>query len=420
MHIHHGATARPAAAQPFMVARLRRMYETSRNRLKTSAVYERCTAGSIVRVAVVMAVIAALAGATLGDADVYSRANHAVLGDGRIYGWLIGTHGFTYPPFAAVAMSVFGKMSPLLMWCVFGLLSVGALTVVMRLIAAGDLAAVRRGDKQAGWRVSALILALPVTETFRYGQIALLLAAIVLLDLLVVRRGVLIGLAMALKLTPAVFVLYLLVQRRFREAGTAIAVFIATVGAAWLILPEASTQYWLHNVFAGTGTGGFGSSNNQSILGLLLHVFGSEASHVAWLALAVPITVLGLWLAHRVNDLNAPVLAAGIVGVTGCLVSPLSWSHHWVWMLPLLAGFRGVNRFSGAVGSRLIGCVATLLVLGSVVPGSGVVLVPCALVMLVWIAVVLRRHAAIPGTAAWPGVDPEGKRDEPSIDHAWV
>jgi alpha-1,2-mannosyltransferase len=419
MHIEEGHSTKPTASVATLVAGLLRVHETCRKRLRTTALYERCTARQLLGLAVVVAVIAVFAGATLGDTDVYSRANHAVLANGRIYGWLIGAHGFTYPPFAGIVMSVFGKMSPLLMWCVFDVLSVGALVVVVRLVAAVDLAAVRFGDKQAAWRISALILALPVTETFRYGQIALLLAAMALLDLLVVRRGVLIGLAMAIKLTPAVFVLYLLVQRRFREAGTAVGVFIATVGAAWLILPEASTQYWLHNVLAGTGTGGFGSSNNQSILGLFLHVLGSRTSHLAWLAVAVPITVFGLWLAHRVEDLNAPVLAAGIVGVIGCLVSPLSWSHHWVWMLPLLAGFRGVDRFSGAVGSRVIGGVAALLVLGSVVPGSGIVLVPCALVLLAWIAIALRGTTAAPGAAVL-ATGPISVLDETSINHARV
>src|SRR5581483_12201814 len=72
------------------------------------------------------------------------------------------------------------------------------------------------------WFVICLALPLvtwlqPVRETLTFGQINLVLALLVLADLLVLAprgsrlTGVGIGLAAAIKLTPAVFILYLLV-----------------------------------------------------------------------------------------------------------------------------------------------------------------------------------------------------------------
>ncbi len=55
-----------------------------------------------------------------------------------------------------------------------------------------------------------------------------------------------------------------------------------------------------------------------------------------WLVAAALATVLGVWAAWaclRVGDRAAGFLA---VQITGLLVSPISWSHHWVWVLPLL------------------------------------------------------------------------------------
>ena len=376
------------------------------------------SARAIVYAAVVTAVVVSLIGATLGDVDVYWRAGHAVLADEQVYGWLINHHGFLYPPFAALLMSSWSDASALVMWCSLNVLSIGALVVVLRLVAAADLAAVRCGDRRAALRVSTLVLALPVTETIRYGQVALILAALVLLDLLVLRRGVLIGLAVAVKLTPALFVLHLLLQRRFREVGTATAVFAATVGLSWLLLPDASARYWLHGAVTGIGTGGFGSSNNRSLYGLLLHLAGPGAGTAGWLLLAAPATVAGLWLAHRVARNDAPVLAAGIIGVTSCLVSPLSWNHHWVWALPALAGlWSGSGRDSPAF-LRWTGLLAVYLAAASLVPASGAGLVPLALGSAVWKTAAMRRAACARRPVEGGNAEGRAVSGDPGFDRA--
>jgi alpha-1,2-mannosyltransferase len=281
---------------------------------------------------------------SLGDVEVYRAGGRAALSGRDLYAFRIGVDGFTYPPFAAMVFAVVAWLPVPVVWVLMTAVSVPALIVVVRLSAPGLVARFRQGDVPAAVMLAALVLAQPVTATLRWGQVDLVLAALVLADLLVVRRGFLVGIAMAVKLTPGLFIVYLLLMGRRREACTAAATFAGTVALGWCVLPAASARFWLHEIVAGSGVGGFDHPNNQSIRGVCEQLFGPAAGTAGWMLLVPPVLVMGLALARRVANLGHDVISIGIVGVTMCLVSPVSWTHHWVWVVPLLAGCSQVPR----------------------------------------------------------------------------
>lgn len=293
---------------------------------------------AIVSVALLTIAVALSVKHDFRDVVIYHGGAKAVLDGGDLYGFRVHGHGFTYPPFAALLLSPLGVVPVSVMWCVLAGLSGLALVVLFRFTAPGLVAEIRAGNVGAAALFAALVLAEPVVAAVQMGQVDLVLAALVGFDLLVHRRGVLVGLATALKLTPGLFVVYLLLRRRWREAGTAMVVFLATVGLGAIVMPGGSSTYWRHFVFNGDGTGGFATFHNQSIRGLAERTSGVHAGTDIWLALAVPVVVAGLWLALRAVDAGLEIVAVGVVGVTACLLSPLSWIHHWVWLFPVFGG----------------------------------------------------------------------------------
>jgi alpha-1,2-mannosyltransferase len=344
--------------------------------------------------AICLAALLSLGEATLNDTAVYWEAGRRVLGGGNVYGFTVGKFGFTYPPFSALVIGSVAWVPQVGLWCLFNLLSLLSLVTVLRLCAPADFAVVRRGGTRAALRLSSFVLALPVTETFRFGQVDLMLLALVLLDLLVYRRGVLLGLATAIKLTPGLFVVYLVLQRRYREAAMASGVFVAAVTVSAIVLPGGSRTYWLHSLEDGSGIGGFDGARNQSLHGLALRAFGAHLGASVWIATALPATVIGLVLAQRVARSSQQLLAVSVVGLTGCLISPLSWNHHWVWALPALAGLYAINHTASQAFRRWLVGVSTMLVLWSVLPTCvqtwsplhvvGTALVPVALITAGW------------------------------------
>jgi alpha-1,2-mannosyltransferase len=151
-------------------------------------------------------------------------------------------------------------------------------------------------------------------------------------------KGAGVGLAAGLKLTPAIFILYLLVTRRVRAAVTAMAVFGLSVGAGFVMLPGPSHRYWLDGLFLESGrTGNNAYVANQSIFGIIERLApGSGVARPCWIAVSLVVGIGGLltaaWAHRRGHELAGIVACA----VTGLLISPVSWDHHWVWITPLL------------------------------------------------------------------------------------
>ena len=270
-----------------------------------------------------------------------------------LYDWT-GRSGvqFTYPPFAAVVFAVASLLSWTAMRWAMTLASLAALGLALWLVfgALGyrDRPAIRLG---ATLGVSALALATePVQQTLALGQVNLLLMLLVVADLLTGGaltpggrtrwwHGIGIGIAAGVKLTPLIFIPYLLLIRRYRQAATATAVFAATVALGYAILPRDSGTYWAQGLFLKANRIVFlGTRGNQSLRGIATRLAGSvSAGAVPWIAAAVLAGIAGLVAAALLYRARQPVPAVLACALTGLLVSPLSWDHHWVWVAPGLA-----------------------------------------------------------------------------------
>ena len=243
---------------------------------------------------------------------------------------------FTYPPIAAVLFSGLsvvpeGLQNPLVVASGFVVLTVVCVAVVGK---------VRPGLKWTAGPVAAIgALTLdPVWMTFGYGQINLFLLGLIVVDCLLVTdrrwRGVLVGVAAAIKLTPAIFVLYFLVRRDRRAAVTSVATFAALVVVGFLAAPKDSVQYWFHSLLNPERIGDLSLSTNQSLKGLLRDLgLAPGLETVLWATLAAVTVAVAVFVARRTRD---DLAALFTIAAAGLLVSPVSWLHHWVWSVPVL------------------------------------------------------------------------------------
>ncbi|MGW7202316.1 glycosyltransferase 87 family protein [Streptomyces sp. NPDC054837] len=296
----------------------------------------------------------------------YGTVDSWVHHGGRIYDYRVPgtTYGFTYPPFAAVAMRPMALFPLRVVIVVALLLNLAALAVIVRLLAG-------RSWRRHGWfgcALGACLLALfePLRDTFSFGQVNLLLMALVLTDgwLLATgrgrRAGVGIGLAAAVKLTPALFVALLLLAGRRRAAAVAASVAVGATALAALVAPDASRFYWTQAMWDTTRVGRLDYVSNQSLQGILARLGEPDR---AWWAAAV-LLVLAVWAvrARRATAAGDWPAAIALTGLTACLISPITWVHHLVWLLPAFAVLvrAGHPRVAGALYAVLCTSVVWL------------------------------------------------------------
>jgi alpha-1,2-mannosyltransferase len=175
----------------------------------------------------------------------------------------------------------------------------------------------------------------PVEQTFSFGQINLVLMAAVVVDCLVSGgrwpRGVLVGLAAAVKLTPAVFLLYFLLRRDHRAAAVTVLSGAVATGLGALVAPAASMRYWAGGLAGAGGVSGSPFFTNQTFQAVLVRAgVDGLLMKAVWLALSGCLVLLAAPAIRRATAPAALVVTAGV----GLLVSPTSWSHHWVWIAP--------------------------------------------------------------------------------------
>ena len=290
------------------------------------------------------------------DLHVYRHAGLLVLHfPAALYGWQMQPGiRFTYPPFAALVFAAVCWLPwPVLAWAMLAA-SVAALVLTVWLVF-GALG--WRGRRRAGAALAVSAVALwsePVERALHLGQVDLLLMALVAADLCAGRRhwwhGAGIGLAAGIKLVPLIFVPYLVLTRRPRAAAVAAATFAATAAVGFLVLPQASWQWWVRLDFARPArTGLIAMAANQSLLALAARTAGSvAAAGGAWLAMAAVTGVFGLATAALLHRSGRPVAGWVTCALTGLLVSPVSWDHHWVWLAPGLALLAGLAAEAGA------------------------------------------------------------------------
>ncbi|TVT59488.1 DUF2029 domain-containing protein [Amycolatopsis rhizosphaerae] len=305
-----------------------------------------------------MAVLACIVGRA-SDLQVYRTGGTAWLKGISLYapefGLLVPGEPlpFTYPPFAAIVFAPVSWLPWPAVRAVMGLLAAASI-VLTALIAAGRRHGRGKAAPAMALGVSVLWFAFePVRQTVLLGQVNLILMALVAADCLLPRprwpRGVLVGIAAAVKLTPAVFVLFFLVRRQFRAAAVSVAAFAACALLAFALAPKDSIEYWTSTLFDPARIGGTAYAFNQNIQAILVRLLpAGPGRSLLWAGLAAAAMALAVVGARRAYRAGDEVTALLLIATGGLLASPVSWSHHWVWVLPAAVVAFDVARRGGA------------------------------------------------------------------------
>ncbi len=313
----------------------------------------------------------------LSDLHIYYGAAKF---DGPLYDYVASNGGpFTYPPFAMVLfrpLSLLPEATLGLLWLAMTCAAVIAIARTVTRRPAGTVTAAgttTAGAGTAGWpwirtpagaRVlvaavaTALLVSAPVQSNLRFGQVSIFIVLLALVDAGQVvparYRGVLVGVAAAIKLTPLLFVVYFLVAGRYKDAARAVAAFVGCAAVAAVVMPGASVRYWSGTIFQTSRIGDLASLGNQSVHGMLLRVGLSPAAlPVVWAVLIAAICGAALLRARQLHRHGEPVRAAVLVGCATVAASPVSWTHHQVWTVlaaMLLVAAEGAwRRVAGVV-----------------------------------------------------------------------
>ncbi len=294
------------------------------------------------------------------DLRVYvDGAGH--LTDGTLYDFSSGASAlpFTYPPFSALIFKPLFWLPWTVTRVIWQAASIAALAAIiyltLRLLGRAGPQAEPRLESLRGVVLTGTALAMwlePVRTNFNYGQINLFLAVLVLYGAVSTKdwvAGAGVGLAAGIKLVPAITGLYYLLQRRFRAVLWSLVFFMATIVLMLAIIPRETRRYFTELIFDPSRTGPVFSAINQSWRGALSRLAGHDVT-TSWLVTGALTLFLGVWAlssALRAGDRAGALLATQF---TGLLISPISWSHHWIWVLPLLVwGLFGPRRRSRAV-----------------------------------------------------------------------
>lgn len=313
-------------------------------------------------------------GANFVDLHVYV-GGAAQIGTGhRLYDYVYADQTpdfplpFTYPPFAAVLfyplhLVPFAALS--LFWQL-GIVAAlyGVVWVSLRLIDASS-----KPDPRVAMAWTALgIWTEPLRSTFDYGQINVILVLAVMVAAYSNRwwlSGLLVGLAAGVKLTPAVSGLYLIGVRRWGAAVFAAVTFAGTMAVSWLVLGDQARYYFTDLLGDAKRVGPIATSFNQSWRGGISRIVGHDAGFepvVVILVLATAVLAVFAWRAVYRTGCADRLGALLVVQLFGLLFSPISWTHHWVWLIPLMIWlWRGPLR--DRLGARVLRWTWLVLVL---------------------------------------------------------
>ncbi|ORW86782.1 mannosyltransferase [Mycobacterium sp. IEC1808] len=284
-------------------------------------------------------------GANFVDLHVYLGGAAALDHPGTLYSYVYADQTpdfplpFTYPPFAAVVFYPLHLLPFALVAFLWQVATIAALYGAIRL--SQRLMGVPAG---AGHRVAMLWTAVtiwiePLRSTFDYGQVNVLLMLAVLWAAWTTRwwlSGLLVGVAAGIKLTPAIAGVYLLGVRRWGAAVFSAVVFLATVGVSVLVVGDQARYYFTDLLGDAHRVGPIATSFNQSWRGGISRILGHDAGFGPLVLGAVTVTAVLAVLAWRALDPTDRLGKLLVVELFGLLLSPISWTHHWVWLVPLM------------------------------------------------------------------------------------
>jgi alpha-1,2-mannosyltransferase len=277
------------------------------------------------------------------DEDVYRIGSRAWLRGQSLYGPLPPTSSgarlpFSYPPIAAVLLAPLALLPTAVATTVLTLVTIALTALVLRLFLHSAAGPAAGSWWTISWLLPAALFLEPVRNTLNYGQVNVILMALVAFDCLTAAprwpRGALVGLAAAVKLTPAAFVLFFLLRRDWPAARAAALSLAAGTGAGFVFDWHDSVAYWTSVVFQPGRPGSPAYVANQSIQGVLARAGvdpHTPAGAVVWLALSALVVTAACRGMRYALAASADAWALSLNALAALLVSPISWSHHWVW-----------------------------------------------------------------------------------------
>jgi alpha-1,2-mannosyltransferase len=306
-------------------------------------------------------------GANFVDLHVYLGGAAALDEPGALYSYVYADQTpdfplpFTYPPFAALVLYPLSKLP-------FGLVALGwqlgivaalygVVRVSQRLIGPEHAAA---GQRTAMLWTAVAIWTEPLRSTFDYGQINVVLVLAVLWAAYSTRwwvSGLLVGVAAGIKLTPAIAGVYLAGMRRWAAAAFSAVVFAATVALSIAVIGQQARYYFTDLLGDASRVGPIGTSFNQSWRGGISRILGHDAGYgpvvLAGIAVTAVLAVLA-WRGLAMSGQRDRLGSLLVVELFGLLISPISWTHHWVWLVPLMVWLFG-GPWRGRPGARVLG-----------------------------------------------------------------
>lgn len=359
-------------------------------------------------------------GANFVDLHVYLGGAAAIDHPGTLYSYVYGDQTpdfplpFTYPPFAAVVFYPLHLLPfPLVafLWQVATIAALyGAIRISQRLIGVSAAA----GHRAAMVWTAVTIWIEPLRSTFDYGQVNVLLMLAILWAAYTTRwwlSGLLVGVAAGIKLTPAIAGVYLLGVRRWGAAVFSAVVFLASVGVSVLVVGDQARYYFTDLLGDAHRVGPIATSFNQSWRGGFSRILGHDAGFGPLVLVAIAVTAALAILAWRALDPSDRLGKLLVVEVFGLLLSPISWTHHWVWLVPLMIwAIHGPVRERPGAGVAGWGWLALTIVgvpwlLSFAQPTiwqigrpwylawAGLIYIVAAMATLAWIAATGRRDA---------------------------
>lgn len=311
------------------------------------------------------------------DIDVYRMGGQHILSP-DLYSTKFGNSGllFTYTPFAALLFALLtfnlGIWSLQCAWAVINVVTLGALLYLSIRIVVPRLG--RMQMLRWALLLSFPALALnPVLNTVGLGQINLVLCLLITWDLATDRKiggrtlpgGVATGLAAAVKLTPLIFVPYLIITRRAREARSAVLTFIACESIAFIVSPHDSWIYWAHDALDTKRAGALLYSSDQNLSSVLQRIHHGSVSAFVTVPVLLVIGVGGLALAAWAHRRSSVMLGVLVCAMTGLVISPITWVHHMVWVVPAIV-WLAVGADRPRRGPVLAGTAAVLFVVAPI------------------------------------------------------
>jgi alpha-1,2-mannosyltransferase len=276
------------------------------------------------------------------DLQVYRDAGRAYLNGVPLFGTgFTGAGGlrFIYGPIAAVLVVPFTLLPDMVAWGLWTMLSVALLWWVLRTVC--ERLGLPGSSATAVTLLAPALLIGPVRDTLGYGQINIIMMALVVLDVAGVIprrfRGVGIGIAAAIKVTPAAFGLLLLVRKDYPSVVRAAGAFLLAAALGFLFAPADSRVYWTSEFFNTDRGGPHLYGPNQAVTGLLARMgLGRPTEDIVWMVSVVVIVAAAAYSARKFTVAGEHVLAMGVVALAALLAAPLAVSHHWVYIVILL------------------------------------------------------------------------------------